>query len=506
MEMPEKKQRLISKSTYTHGLRCPKLLWYMMNKSKAPSIFPPISPATQQLFDQGHEVGALARRLYKGAIEIEWEWDANKVMAKSVAALKTGKTILEAGFASEGTYSIADVLAPVKGKKSVYDLTEVKMGSGPKDYYYDDIAFQKYNFEKYGIKIRNCYLKHVDKTYVYQGGEIDLKKFFVKNINVNDEVNDRLPEIPNTVKKFREIIAQKTPPEIKLGMYCEDDGECDLLPFCMKDVTKGSVFTLHGMTRVKKFEYYNDQGKKLILDLPKHELSDKHAIMYDALKTGKAQFDKDKIAEFLDEIEYPIYYLDFETLMNIAVPKFKGTRPYQQIPFQFSLHVQDKKDGPIKHFIYLAEGKADPRPEFIAKLDKLLGTKGTILTFNQTFEIGRIQELAEDFPKFKSRAKNILSRIKDLLVPFRGFAYYHPDQEGSASIKDVYPAMIGKSYEGLDISAGGDAGAEFIKAVFDGASEKEKERVRKALIEYCTQDTYAMVEILERLRKICEDS
>jgi len=504
MAMSEKKQRLLTKGNYTKGLKCEKLLWYLINKSKDPAIFSPTSPATQLLFDQGHEVGALARKLYKGAIEIEWNKDPDVVMGKSIAALKTGKTVLEAGFYTDETYSIADVLKPVKGKKDVYDLTEVKMGASPKDYYYDDIAFQKYNFTQYGIKIRNCYLKHVNKEYVYQGGEIDLDNFFVEDINVNEEVKARLPEIPKTVKKFREMIAKKTPPDIRLGLYCEDGGECDLLPFCMKDVPKGSVLTLHGKDREERFKYYYDDKKKLILELPKHELSKKHEMMYDALKDKEAKWDKEKISEFLDTIDddNPIYYLDFETLMNLAVPKFKGTRPYQQIPFQFSLHIQEKKGGPVTHKMFLAEGKADPRPECIEKLDEWLGTEGTILTYKQSMEQGVIKDLARDFPKFKGRAENFLSRIKDLLVPFRGFAYYHPDQEGSASLKDVLPAMTGITYEGMDLSAGGDAGAKFIEVTFKDASAEERAKVRKALIDYCTQDTMAMVEILEKLEAI----
>jgi len=497
--MAEQKKRLISKGRYVDGVKCEKLLWYKMNDK---SVFPETDAATQLLFDQGHEVGALAKKLYKDAIEIDWDRDANKVTEKSAEALKTGKTLFEAGFASDGTYSIADILDPVKGKKGTYDLIEVKMGTSVKDHYYDDVAFQKYNYEKFGIKIRNCYLKHVDKTYVYEGGEIDPKKFFLPDIDINEEVKSRLPEVKKNVKKFHDIIAKKTPPSVKLNLNCEGEHECELLDLCMKNVPKGSVLTLHGMKRERKFNYFYEQGKKLILDLPKYELNEKHGIMYEALRTNKEQADIEGIKDFLGGLEYPIYYLDFETLMNIAVPKFKGTRPYQQIPFQFSLHIQEKEGGPVAHYMYLAEGKEDPRPEFTAKLDELLGKSGTILTYNERFEKGIIQELAEAYPKFEARAKGILSRIKDLLVPFRGFLYYHPGQEGSASIKAVYPAMIGKSYKGLEISEGGAAGAEYIKAMFGGAGEKEKERVRKALVEYCTQDTMAMVEILEKLRNI----
>ena len=500
--MAEQKKRLISKGRYVDGVKCEKLLWYKMNDR---SVFPPTDAATQLLFDQGHEVGALAKKLYKDAIEIEWDRDAGKVTEKSAEALKTGKTLFEAGFAADGTYSIADVLDPVKGKKGTYDLTEVKMAGHPKDYYYDDIAFQKFNYEKNGIKINNCYLKIVNTAYVYEGGEIDVKKFFQPDIDVNDEVENRQAEVKRNVKKFHEMIAKSTPPKVKLSENCTDDEhKCPLVDECWKVVPKGSTLTLYRKHWDQRFDLFNKQGKKLILDIPKHELNnDKHEIMHDALRTKEPVINKEEIKSFVKGLNYPLYFLDFETFMNVAVPKFKNSKPYQMLPFQFSLHIQEEEGGKAKPHMFLAPDDKDPRPEILAGLKKLLGDEGDILAFNaHSTEKRIIRETCEAFPEYKKWFAKIEPRIKDLKAPFSGFDYYHHEQEGSASLKDVYPAMTGKSYKDLKISEGGDASAKFIKVTYGKVSEKERAEVRSALEEYCEQDTRAMVEILEKLQKI----
>jgi hypothetical protein len=200
-------------------------------------------------------------------------------------------------------------------------------------------------------------------------------------------------------------------------------------------------------------------------------------------------------------MNYPIYFLDFETFAT-AIPLIDKARPYQAIPFQYSLHVLNSLDEKPVHHSYLAPGPIDPRPDILSGLKKLLGSKGTILTFNSSFEIGRLNEMTTEFPEYRSWFEKIKSRIADLIVPFKGFAYYHPDQHGTASMKSVLPALTGKSYADLSIADGTTASLKFLRVTFGDVPAKERERVRKDLEIYCGLDTEGMIDILRTLHKI----
>ena len=220
-------------------------------------------------------------------------------------------------------------------------------------------------------------------------------------------------------------------------------------------------------------------------------------------KNGEVHKDKEKIKSFLDGLSYPIYYLDFETI-NPAIPKFEGMRPYQRIPFQFSLHIQEKEGGELKHISFLAEGINDSRPKFMQALKDNLGDKGDILVYNQSFEKGVMNEGAIAFPEFREwYDKNILLRVKDLWDVFRNFWYYNSEQKGSASIKYVLPVLSKLKYSDLEIKKGDVASYEWERITFlENVSDEEKLRVRKALEKYCGLDTMAEVEIIRGLGEV----
>ena len=205
---------------------------------------------------------------------------------------------------------------------------------------------------------------------------------------------------------------------------------------------------------------------------------------------------------FLNTLKYPLYSLDFETI-SPAIPLFDLTSPFQQIPFQFSLHIQRSDGGNTEHYSYLADGKGDPRPDLLRLLKKHLGAKGSIVTYNASFEKDKLNRACEAFPEFAAWNEGIQKRIVDLLDPFKAFHYYHYDQKGSASIKSVLPVLTGTSYEGMAISEGGMASREFLRVTFgENVTEEERRSVRKSLEDYCTLDTMAMVEIVEKLREM----
>ncbi|MBU4204856.1 DUF2779 domain-containing protein, partial [Patescibacteria group bacterium] len=286
-----------------------------------------------------------------------------------------------------------------------------------------------------------------------------------------------------------------------IGIHCSNPYDCSLTGDCWEGVPDGSVFEFYRMLKKKSFELY-DSGIKTMKEIPDDvKLNDKQKIQRLLAEKGGVHKDKKQIEFFLKNLKYPIYYLDFETI-NPAIPKFDGMSPYQRIPFQFSLHIQEKKDGELKHISFLAEGTDDPRPAFMQALKDNLGDKGDILVYNQGFEKGVMNEGATALPEFREwYDKSILPRIKDLWDVFRNFWYYDSKQKGSASIKYVLPVLSDLSYSEMDIKNGAFASYEYEMATASDVDVKDREKVRKALEKYCELDTLAEVKIVEGLRK-----
>lgn len=238
-----------------------------------------------------------------------------------------------------------------------------------------------------------------------------------------------------------------------------------------------------------------------IKNVPNDILNDKQMIQKESIIDNKVYINRKKIRDFLSELKYPLYYLDFETFSE-AIPRFDGSKSYTQVPFQYSLHVQ-YEDGKLEHYEFLNKNNTDPRKSILISMIEVLGDEGSIIVFNQSFEKSRLKELASLYSQYDSYVNNILERIVDLLVPFSNFNYYNPSQNGSCSIKKVLPAVTGKSYEGMEIVNGGDASTLYFKATFeDGFSVEEKEEVYSNLLKYCKLDTEGMVWIIDELKKL----
>ncbi len=477
--------KLLTKSKYLLGLQCPRWLWVAMND---PSRLPPTDDAIQYKFDEGSKVGELAQSLFPGGVDCQVEGFMESI-AKSKSMLGSGKVLFEAGFMAGRCYSRADMLVPVDG---MWDIIEVKMGTSVKDINVEDVAFQKFCYINSGLKIRKCFLLHINNEYVREG-EIDVQRLFVKE-DITAQV-DAIKDIPERVKALLKIIDGEEPSS-NIGKHCSDPYECELMPECWK-FEKGNVFELYN-SRGKQFELFSDDILSLG-DIPDDfKLTANQQVQKECALSNAAHIDKEKIKGWLDSLQYPLYYLDFETY-NTAIPLYDGLRPYQRIPFQFSLHIVTKEG--VEHKMYLGSS-GDTRAEFISELKKVLGDKGSIITFNQAFEISVIREMASMFPSYKDWSENVIKRVVDLLVPFRNFWYYHPSQCGSASIKKVLPALTGKSYSDLEISDGGSASLSYIQMVHGGISKEEVEKIRKDLEVYCGLDTEGMIWIVDKLKEL----
>jgi len=485
---------IISKSTYLVGLQCPKLLWHKVN---TPEVFPEVDAATQAIFDQGAEVGALAKKLYPTGLEIgAGVVERRAVDELSRAALAERRPLFEAGFVSGRAFARADVLVPV-GRRQ-WDLVEVKSTTRLKDEHLPDVAVQRHVYEGAGLSIRRCSIMHLNPQYVRQG-EIDPSALF-STTDVTDDVEGQAAEVDDNLKEMARVLDQPRPPKVDIGPHCEAPHGCPLVDLCWKAMPKHNVFTL---TRVgdKAFAWLR-QGFRRLQDLPRDEpLRGKQAVQMAAIRSGRPHVDGEALAAFLDRLEYPLSFLDFETI-SPAIPIWDTTRPYQQAPFQFSLHIVSEPDAVPVHHAYLAEDTADPRPQMLKRLKGLLGSRGSIIAYNAKFESQVLRQSTEAYPAYANWWTRTEPRVVDLLAPFRNFHYYHPDQLGSASLKAVLPALTGKSYEGMEIADGAAANLEFMRVTFGDASAAERRRVRAALEKYCALDTEGMIEIVRKLEEI----
>ncbi len=481
---------ILTKSNYLIGLQCPKLLWITKNDKER---IPDPDKVAQATFKTGDLIGVLATKVFPEGIDLSnLKFQENIETTKDSLILR--KPLFEAGFVVDDLFSRADILLPVE--KDKWDIIEVKSATKVKDINLHDISFQKYVYEKAGLKIRKCILMHVDGEYV-RNGEIEPSEFFI-----GEEVTDKIPDysigIEDRIKSMFEVISGSEP-EFSVEDILTNEYDNICLDEFMNNLPNGNIFEFYRMLKRKKVELYKE-GYVKIKDIPENvRLNDKQKIQRRLDFDGGKHVDKLGIKNFLNKIKYPIYYLDFETIAP-AVPKFDGMKPYQRIPFQFSLHVQDKPNGELKHISFLAEGMSDHRLKFMQSLKDNLGKEGSIVVYYQSFEKGVMNECSDVLPEFKEwYENNIIPRILDLWQLFHDFSYYDPKQKGSSSIKYILPVFSDLGYGEMDIKNGALASLEYERVTFEDVSEEDRTKVMKALEKYCELDTLAEVEIVNGL-------
>lgn len=483
--------KLLTKSKYLAGLQCPKLLWTLINEKE---IIPEIDSSTQKIFDTGTQIGILATSLFPDGIKVT-ENSFMENINETKELLKQNKPLFEAGFMINNLFSRADILVP---NNDGWDIIEVKSSTDIKEINIHDVSFQKHVYELYGLKIKKCYLMYINNKYV-KNGNINPSELFIKE-EITNQVNEFIIDIESRINDMKQII-KGDKPLIDIGPYCSDPYDCSLIDICWNHLPENNVFTLTRGGK-KSWELYKSNILH-IKDIPGNfKLSDKQQIQRECEISGKPFINKEAIKHFLKTIKYPIYYFDFETI-NPAIPLYDGMSPYKRIPFQYSLHIEDEK-GNIKHISFLAKEKLDPRKEILISMKENLGDKGTILAWNQSFEIGVIKELLEYHPEFRDWGLNIIERFNDLIIPFKNYSYYNPIQKGSSSIKNVLPALTNLSYSNLEISNGGDASSFYERICLEDFPNDEVQKIRFNLEKYCELDTLAEVEILKELRKMVE--
>ncbi len=489
----------LSKSLYTKGIQCPKALW--LKKYNKEVLTRPDDSALAR-FETGNEVGDLAYKHFLNGVEIAYTKNFDEMIAQTKKHIDDGiKYIYEATFSFNGILVLVDVLEIHEDNKvSIY---EVKSSSSVKDIYVHDTSIQYYVLKQLGITIKTANVVHINSSHV-RGNTLELDKLFTI-ADVTDEVVELQENIPTILKEFEVVLEDKiNEPNIDIGKHCHNPYVCDAKDYCWKtqrQIPEYSIFNIFNLGSKKQIELYT-QGIKNIEDIPDDfdmTANQKNAV--ENYKSKETFINEEKIKEFVNTLTYPIYHLDFETFQQ-AIPEFKGISPYQQIPFQYSLHIEHL-DGTLEQKEYLAQDSIDPREEIAKRLYEDIPSNVTVLAYNMSFEKGVIKRLAESFPDLSSHLLSINENMNDLMVPFQKKYYVTPLMNGSYSIKYVLPALVpefAKAYEELDgVQNGSQAMNAF--ANMSKMEEGEKQKMRTSLIEYCKLDTLAMVKILEKLKE-----
>lgn len=519
----------LSKSCYTAFCQCPKNLWLKVYKPEEAKD----DPALEARFEQGNEVGDLAMQLYGDFVEVtaknaDGSLDLNAMVEKTREEMTKGtENICEASFFLEGNYCAVDIL---RRNSNGWDIYEVKSSSFPEcdgeetklEKYAPDIAYQKWLMEKCGVKVINTYLVCLNSNYV-RHGELDLQQLFVI-IDMKDLVDNEYLKVPTQVKLAMKVLSDGNEPDIDLSKHCMKPYKCAFLDYCKRQhgvpEDEPTVFGIYSMNFSEKLKYYQAghiSFEDVLVEL-QNKTSDPKYIKKPTktlpiqLMQVECTLNKTEhiivngIRKFLSSLSYPLYFLDFETFQQ-AIPQYDGQKPYQQITFQYSLHIKESPNAPYQHKEYLAPSDGrDPRRELAEQLCKDIPTDVCTLAYNKMFECGRIKELAELYPDLAVHLLNIRDHIVDLIDPFRAGDYYVPAMGGSFSIKSVLPALFPKDpsldYHNLTggVQNGGDAMTIFPK--IKDMAPAEAEAAREALLRYCELDTWAMVKVWEKLTDV----
>ena len=488
----------LSKSTFIKGLQCEKALYLYKNNYK---LRDETSPQLQAIFDQGTNVGILAQDLFPGGVDASPSsyFKMQESVFKTKEFIENGEQIIyEATFQFNGVIAALDILVKETDGWKAY---EVKSSTSVSEIYIMDAAIQFYTIVNSGIDLIDISIVHINNQYV-KNGDINVQELFTIE-SVFDSVQEVLPNIPNQVETFKKLIKQNAVPTINIGEQCDNPYSCDFKSHCWKHIPKYSIFNISRLNARKKFELYN-QGIITFnhLNLDTAPLNEIQMMQVISELEGEIFIDKENIKHFINDLSYPIYHLDFET-MTSAIPIFDNTKPYQQYVFQYSLHIE-QKNGEIEHKEYLAVANpnVDPRVNFVKQLIQDCNILGDILVYNIGFERGKLNDLIAIYPQYQVELQDIIYRLKDLMIPFQQKWYYTPQMKGSYSIKYVLPALVPElSYQNLEIKEGGTASNTFTQMVL-GEFKGDIEKTRTDLLEYCKMDTFAMVKILEKLRSI----
>lgn len=486
--------KMISKTSFIRGQSCLK---YIFLDRFHPGL--KVSAKAQlQRKKSKHDVVLLARQLFPVGIEAYTEEGEiqEAVQTTTLLIAKNDAPVYDGVFIVNELLASVDILIPGNEGWSLYS---VKSAISISEDDIDNLAFQYHVLTNAGILLSDLFIVYLNGEYV-RYGELDVKQLFII-VSMLDLVLSKQKEVQLNIERFNEILQGDTAPDMDIGIQCLKPHKCDFKDHCWQFLPQDSVFSISRLRKAQKFELYR-QGLLKMKDIPKtYPLNQKQWIQVESHINDSIHIDKKLVRSFLGSMRYPLFFMDYETIMP-AIPCYENTWAYQQILFQFSIHILQEIHSEPEHFEFLGEGGKDPRPEFIEQLLKVIEGDTDIIVFNSTFEISRLKELAWYFPDYSEDIESIIFRIKDLMVPFQDRYFYHPQLNGSYSLKTIVPILIPElNYNDLEISDRESAMSSYEHLI----RERDHEKIiqtRHALLKYCERDTLSLVRIMQKLYEL----
>lgn len=489
----------LSKSRYCKCVQCENILWLSKYKPKCAVV-----EDNEAILENGRKVGELAKGLFGDYDDVPYDNDINKRIEKTRELLQNKPNVItEASFIYDNNFCSVDVLKNSDG----VEIYEVKSSTKVKDIYIDDVAYQYFVLSNLGLDVKKACIVYINNEYV-RGKELDINQLF----NIDDltdlvlakqnEIRDKI----NQINEFMQAHGSDNEPESHLRKDCFDPYPCSFWEYCTRDLPKPNVFDISGMWKSVQFRKY-DEGKVSFEDLENEDINPKYLEQIDFELNGrKPKINNDAVNGVLDELNYPLYFIDYESC-QYAIPEFEGTKAYQQIPFQYSLHIIKEEGAPLEHKEFLADPNDDELIRtFAESMIRDMPENGSVIVYNKAFEATRNKEIGEMYPDLKDEMDRFNDNMVDLMVPFRNRDYYTKEMEGSYSIKKVLPALFPNDPE-LDyaelslIHKGDEASNAFVRL---REMQPKEQEIMRALLEYCKLDTFAMVKIWEKFNEVTE--
>ena len=498
---------MLSKSKFILGQQCKKALWFDAQGHE------PTNPADESAIERlraGNEVGEFAKKIFPNGVDIEYfpnKSGFQKMCDLTTKAIESGATsIYEASFMEDGIFIRVDIMNLTSEGWNIY---EVKSSSRVRSYHKEDASLQWHVLKKIkGLALNDVFVIFLNNEYLKKG-DVDVNSLFEYQTPLTDFVESNQDEIRSEIQAIKLASSGDVIPVVNIGSHCKKPHTCQYLDKCWPERTNDldSIFRLYRLNFDKKLIFYNDGIDSFKKITSKIKLSTTQQNQIKAYKTKEPIIDISKINTFISSIEYPISYFDFETFTD-AVPLYEGQRPHMQMPFQYSLHVQESREDDLSstdcHFEFIGNIEEDPRRAIAERMLKDIPKSGSIMAYNQSFEKNCIKSLASHCPDISSELLSLNERFVDLIDPFRGGGYYDHKFGGSFSIKSVLPALCPNddklNYKNLDINNGAMASSAY-KSMRTQPVE-QRTLTREMLFRYCWLDTYAMYAIYKKLLEL----
>ena len=486
----------LSKSKYCNGIQCKKILW--LEKYK-PDVKEEID--TSAVMEQGNMVHEVARYLFGEHINIEYTDNLSEMIKDTYRTIESYKDVIitEASFNYENNFCSVDIL---KKNKDNYEIYEVKSSTGLKNVYINDASYQYYVLTSLGFKVTKCSVVTINTKYE-RVGTIELDKLFTIN-DVTSDVIELQKVVKENIKSINEYMEDDKERDMDIDKHCYDPYICPFFNYCTRNIPHPNVFDITRELGATAINLYK-QGYVTFKDLLNAKIKDTYRQRIEFELYNKPEYiDKEKIKEYLNTLSYPLYFLDFESY-QMPIPLYDYVHPYEQVPFQYSLHYLESEDSELKHTEYLGIPGTDPRRLLAEQLVKDIPKDVCVLAYNMRFEKGIINRLAQLYPDLKEHLTNIHNNIKDLEDPFKKGYYYNKLMDGSSSIKKVLPALFpddpSLDYHNLDLIHNGNEAMNSFR-LMENMTKEELAYTKERLLKYCELDTYAMVKIFKKLKSL----